>query len=65
LETVTSEAPLGSILGSLLFIIYINDLPHGIYHEAKPVMYADDTSILLIARNTKELKIRSHINRMV
>jgi hypothetical protein len=35
----------------LLFIIYINDIPHGIHHEAKPVIYADDTRLLVTAKH--------------
>jgi sarcosine oxidase/L-pipecolate oxidase len=38
--------PNGSILGSLLCLVYINDLPLNI-HEAKLVLYADDTNILV------------------
>ena len=41
--------PLGSILGSLLFIIYINALPYGINADAKPVLYMDDTRVLITA----------------
>ena len=31
-----------SVLVPLLFVMYINDLTHGIHHEAKSVISADD-----------------------
>jgi len=43
---------------ALLFIIYLNDLPCGLHQGAKPVIYADDTSVLLTAKNDEELKIK-------
>jgi hypothetical protein len=39
-------------LGSLLFIIYINDLLYGINADAKPVTYADDTRVLITANHS-------------
>jgi hypothetical protein len=62
-ETVINGFPQGSILGPLLFIIYLNDLPYRLHQGAKPVIYADDTSVLLMAKNDEELKTK--INCMV
>ena len=54
---VNAGVPEGSILGPLLFLIYINDLADGLSSNAK--LFADDTSLFSIAHNantaTKEL----------
>jgi hypothetical protein len=41
----------------------LNDLPSGLHQGAKPVIYADDTSVLLTAKNDEELKIK--VNHML
>ena len=48
-KPVLAGAPKGSILGPLLFLVYINDLPNGLKSNAK--LFADDTSLFTIVKD--------------
>jgi Reverse transcriptase (RNA-dependent DNA polymerase). len=40
----------GSILGLLLFVLYVNDLPLRINSSLKPTIIADDTSVIIFSK---------------
>jgi len=46
-ELVKHGVPQGSILGPLFFLLYVNDMPTVTAKNAKLVLYADDTSLII------------------
>ena len=55
-EKITDGVRQGSVLGLLLFLIYVNDLPKTVNDKTVPILFTDDTSIIVKSPNSKDFQ---------
>ncbi|CAB4020537.1 Hypothetical predicted protein [Paramuricea clavata] len=57
---VTSGVPQGSIVGPLLFVIFINDLPDIIQEQTRTGLFADDTKLYRSVKSPSDCESLQH-----
>jgi len=59
-EEVQHGITQGAVLGPLLFLVYINDLSKGVSDKSSPILFADDTSFIIVNPNKDKFKFNTN-----
>jgi len=59
-KEVQHGVPQGSVLGLLLFLIYINDISKSVSDKSSPILFAGDTSFIISNRDETEFKFKTN-----
>ena len=60
LKNCSHGVPQGSVLGPLLFILFINDIEAALQNYCKIVLYADDIALIIKGKNIRQLIINKN-----